>query len=509
MPRPAGCLLAPGSYETRRMEEYERYDGMGLAELLHKGEVCPEELLEAAITRIDTHDRLLNAVVTPMFDTARAAIHAGLPAGPFRGVPFLLKDLALAAVPGVLTRQGAVLFQDFVPGYEAEIVARYRRAGCVVIGKTATPELGLALTTESRLYGPTQNPWALGYSPGGSSGGAAAAVAAGYVPAANASDGGGSIRIPAAWCGLFGLKPTRARTPSGPVQGIGWAGLECVHAVTRSVRDSAALLDATQGADVGAPFVAPLPARPYLHEARTPPGRLRIGIRAEPFTFQSPLHPDCQNAFEDAVQLCTEIGHLLDTFSYAIEWERVRTATRLVVATDVRVTLEQRVHELGRRLHEAEVEPDTWRLVEVSQTVSGADYLRALHTLYQTGRQFARAMQGYDAVLTPTVPMPPVALGLMSPVNPAGLTERRQATAFTQIANIAGNPAMSVPLYWNDAGLPIGIQFIGHYGDEATLFRLAGQLEQARPWCNRRPPLVRAPDRKVYNNPPPPRAPLG
>ena len=234
-----------------------------------------------------------------------------------------------------------------------------------------------------------------------------------------------------------------------------------------------------------------------------------FGIRTEPFTFYSPLHPDCQNAFEDAVQLCTELGHLLDTFSYAIEWERVRTATRLVVATDVRVTLEQRAHELGRRLHEAEVEPDTWRLVEVSQTVSGADYLRTLHTLYQTGRQFARAMQGYDAVLTPTAPMPPVALGLMSPANPAGLTERRQATAFTQIANIAGNPAMSVPLYWNDAGLPIGIQFIGHYGDEATLFRLAGQLEQARPWCNRRPPLVRAPDRKVYNNPPPPRAPLG
>jgi amidase len=480
------------------MEEYEQYDGMGLAELVHKGEVRPEELLEAAITRIDTHDRLLNAVVTRMFDTARAAIHAGLPAGPFRGVPFLLKDLALAAVPGVLTRQGAVLFQDFVPGYEAEIVARYRRAGCVCVGKTATPELGLALTTESRLYGPTQNPWALGYSPGGSSGGSAAAVAVGYVPAANASDGGGSIRIPAAWCGLFGLKPTRARTPSGPIQGSGWAGLECVHALTRSVRDSAVLLDATQGADIGAPFVAPLPARPYLQEARTSPGRLRIGIRTEPFTFNSTLHPDCQNALEDAVQLCTELGHVIDNFSYDIEWERVRNATRLIVATDIRVTLEQRAHELGRRLHEAEVEPDTWRLVEVSQTVSGADYLRALHTLYQTGRQFARAMQGYDVLMTPTVPMPPVVLGLLSPSNPAGLTERRQATAFTQIANIAGNPAMSVPLCWNDAGLPIGIQFIGHYSDEALLFRLAGQLEQARPWFNRRPPLSSSPDGKKH-----------
>jgi Asp-tRNA(Asn)/Glu-tRNA(Gln) amidotransferase A subunit family amidase len=198
------------------------------------------------------------------------------------------------------------------------------------------------------------------------------------------------------------------------------------------------------------------------------------------------------------VQLCTELGHVIETFSYDIEWQRVRNATRLIVATDVRVTLEQRVHELGRKLHEAEVEPDTWRLVEVSQTVSGADYLRALHTLYQTGRQFAHAMQGYDVMMTPTVPMPPVVLGLMSPSNREGLTERRQATAFTQIANIAGNPAMSVPLYWNDAGLPIGIQFIGHYGDEALLFRLAGQLEQARPWFNRRPPLSRSPDGKQY-----------
>lgn len=479
------------------MDDYEQYDGIGLAKLVRTGAVDPEELLEAAIARIDTHDRILNAVVTPMFDTARAAIRAGLPAGPFRGVPFLLKDLALAAVPGVLTRQGAVLFQDFVPAYEAEIVTRYRRAGFVFVGKTATPELGLALTTESRLYGATQNPWALGYSPGGSSGGSAAAVAAGYVPAANASDGGGSTRMPAAWCGLFGLKPTRTRTPSGPVQGIGWAGLECVHAVTRSVRDSAALLDATHGADVGAPFVAPVPARPYLQEAHTPPGRLRIGIRTEPFTFKSTLHPDCQHAFEDAVQLCTELGHVIDNFAYDIEWERVRDATRRIAATDVRVTLEQRARELGRVLHAAEVEPDTWRLVEVSQTVSGADYLRALHTVYQTGRQFAHAMQGYDVVMTPTVPMPPVALGLMSPSNPEGLPARQQATAFTQIANIAGNPAMSVPLCWNDAGLPIGIQFIGHYGDEAILFRLAGQLEQARPWFNRRPTLSYPSDGKM------------
>jgi len=318
------------------MEEYEQYDALGLAALVRTGEVCPEALLEAAIARIEAHNPLLNAVVTPMFDQARAAIRAGLPSGPFQGVPFVLKDLALAAVPGIPTRQGAVLFEDFVPRYEAEIVTRYRRAGLVVVGKTATPELGLAPTTESRLYGVTRNPWDVGRSPGGSSGGSAVAVAAGYVPMANASDGGGSIRIPAAWCGLFGLKPTRARTPAGPAHGIGWAGLECVHALTRSVRDSAALLDATQGADVGAPFVAPPPVRPYLEEAQRPPGCLRIALRTAPLTFHGPLHLDCRRALDDVVDLCAELGHIIDNWHYDINWEQVRDATRLVVATEVR-----------------------------------------------------------------------------------------------------------------------------------------------------------------------------
>ena len=440
------------------MESYETYDGLGLADLVRTGEVHPEELLEMAIARIEAHDPTLNAIVTPMFEEARAAIRDGLPPGPFRGVPYLLKDLILAAVPGVRTSQGAVLFQDFVPTYETEIVSRYRRAGLVFVGKTATPELGLATTTESRLFGATRNPWDLRLSSGGSSGGSAAAVAAGYTAAAHGSDGGGSIRIPAAWCGLFGLKPTRARTPSGPEPGIGWGGLECIHALTRSVRDSAALLDATHGADVGAPFVAPPPLRPYLEETRTPPGPLRLALRTEPFTFQGPrLHPDCQSALEDAVQLCTELGHTVNALHYDIEWERVRDATRLIVATEIRVALEQRAQVLGRVLREADVEPDTWRIVAASQSLSAADYLRALHILYRTGREFAGAMQGYDAVVTPTVPMPPVELGIMSPANPEGLTARRQATAFTQIANIAGHPAMSVPLYWNGAGLPIGI----------------------------------------------------
>lgn len=471
------------------MQEYEHYDGLGLAELVRQGAVHPEELLEAAIIRIEASNPTLNAVVTPMFDAARAAIRAGLPPGPFQGVPFLLKDLTLG-VPGIRTSHGAVLFQDFVPAHETEVVTRYRQAGLVLCGKTATPELGILTTTESRLFGLTRNPWDPRSSPGGSSGGSAVAVAAGYTPAANAIDGGGSIRIPAAWCGLFGLKPTRARTPAGPEDGILWAGLVCIHAITRSVRDSAALLDATQGADVGAPFVVPPPTRPYLEEVRTPPGPLRLAVHSTPFTHGAPVHPECRSALEDAVQLCADLGHDIEALHCDLPWESIRQAARLIAATECRVLLAQRAQVLGRTLCEADVEPLTWRRLEMSQSASAADYWYALHVLYRTGRQFARAIQGYDAVITPTVPMPPMALRSMSPTTPEGRQALQRAIGFTQIANIAGNPAMSVPLCWNAAGLPIGIQFIGRYGEEATLFRLAGQLEQARPWFDRRPALV-------------------
>lgn len=473
------------------MDTYETYDGFGLAALVRQGEVSPEALLEAAVARIEAHDGTLNAVVIPMVDEARAAIRAGLPDGPFRGVPFLLKDLLLAAAPGGRVTQGSVLFQDVVPDYEASIVTRYRRAGLVFVGRTASPELGLAPATESRLYGPTRNPWDPACSTGGSSGGAAAAVAAGYAPMANGSDGGGSIRMPASWCGLFGLKPTRARNPAGPMEGIGWAGLECVHALTRSVRDSAALLDVTCGADLGAPYVAPPPHRPYLEEVSTPPGNLRLAVRTAPFTYDAlSLRPDCQAALDDAVQLCTELGHVVEPLDYQIDWQPIRDAARLMAATEIRHTLEQRTQELGRELRETDVEPETWRLAKISHTVRAPDYLQALHLLHATGRTFAAAMQDYDAIISPTVPTPPVALDLMSPLTSSGVTERRLALSFTQIANIAGNPAMSVPLYWNRTGLPIGTQFIGHYGDEATLFRLAAQLEAARPWFDRRPALA-------------------
>ena len=466
------------------------YDGLGLAALARQGEVSPEMLLDAAIARIEAYDATLNAVVIPMFDEARAAIRNGLPQGPFHGVPFLLKDLDIAAMPGAPMPQGSTLFRDVTPTYEAALVSRYRQSGLVFVGRTASPEFGLATTTESRLFGVTRNPWNPQCSPGGSSGGAAAAVAAGYTPMANASDGGGSIRLPASWCGVFGFKPTRVRNPVGPAHGLGWAGLECAHAITRSVRDSAALLDMTQGADLGAPFVAPPPARPYLEEVGIPPGRLRIAAQSTPFTFDSAsLHLDCRAALDDAVQICTDLGHIVEPLRFALDWEPVRDANRLVAGTEIRHILEQRAHELGRELRETDVEPGTWRLAEISRAARATDYLRALNLLHATGRAFAAAMQDYDAIVTPTVPMPPVELDRMSSANPEGVAERRMVIGFTQIANIAGNPAMSTPLYWNHAGMPIGIQFIGRYGDEATLFRLAGQLETARPWFHRRPAL--------------------
>ena len=472
------------------MEGYEAYDGLGLAALVRQGEVSPEMLLEAAIARIEAHDATLNAVVIPMFDEARAAIRRGLPQGPFRGAPFLLKDLDIAAMPGAPMPQGSALFRDVTPDYEATLVTRYRQAGLVFVGRTASPEFGLATTTASRLFGVTRNPWDPQCSPGGSSGGAAAAVAAGYTPMANASDGGGSIRLPASWCGVFGFKPTRVRNPVGPAHGLGWAGLECAHAITRSVRDSAALLDVTQGADLGAPFVAPPPVRPYLHEVDRPPGCLRLALRSTPFTYGGvSLHSDCRAALEDAVQLCTELGHIVEPLCFELDWEPLRDANRLVAATEIRCILEQRAKELGRELRETDVEPETWRLAEISRAAQATDYLRALNLLHATGRAFAAAMHDYDAIITPTAPMPPVRLDCMSSTSPEGVTARRAAISFTQIANIAGNPAMSAPLYWNRAGMPIGIQFIGRYGDEATLFRLAGQLEAARPWRHRRPVL--------------------
>ena len=472
------------------MEDYEQYDGLGLAALVASGEISPTALLDEAIERVERLDGQLGAVVIRMFDQARAAIADGLPEGPFRGVPFLLKDLHLAW-PGVPLTNGSRLFETNVPNVESELVARYRRAGLVVFGKSASPELGLTTTTESALFGATRNPWNLEHSSGGSSGGASAAVAAGILPLANASDGGGSIRIPAACCGLFGIKPTRGRTPLGPHSGEGWGGMSCVHAVTRSVRDSAALLDATAGPDLGAPYAAQPPERPFLEEVEREPGRLRIALQTQPWNGQE-TDADCLAAVLEAGRMCEALGHHVEEKAFQPAQPELARAGLTIMSANTRSMMEDRAAALGRELREEDVEPGTWMLTGISDGVSARDYTRAMRVMHATGREYARFMRDYDVLLTPTMATAPVPIGVASPSNPdleARTTAVLKCAGFTQMSNLCGNPAMSVPLAWNDAGLPIGIQFMGRIDDEATLFRLAGQLERAHPWFERRPTM--------------------
>jgi Asp-tRNA(Asn)/Glu-tRNA(Gln) amidotransferase A subunit family amidase len=474
------------------MNDYESYDGLGLAALVKKRAVSASELLEAAIARCEQRNPALNAVVIPMFEQARAAAKADVPRGPFEGVPFLLKDLHLN-VPGVRTTNGSSLYANNTPATESELIARYRRAGLVVFGKSASPEFGLTCTTESRLFGQTRNPWNAEHTSGGSSGGASAAVAAGLVPLANASDGGGSIRIPASCCGLFGMKPTRARTPLGPDSGEGWSGMSCVHAVTRSVRDSAALLDATAGPDLGAPYAAQPPLRPWLAEVGAHPGRLRIALDTDTWN-EAATHPDCRAAAEDAAKLCESLGHHVERARFSpSSTEELRKSALTVIAANIRWAIEEGARKQGRAPQQDDVEPGTWLIGSLAKGLDSVAYAGAIKVLHRTGRELARFLSKFDALLSPTMGTPPPKLGVLSLSAPDLQQQTRvlmEATGYTQLANTAGTPAMSVPLYWNAAGLPIGVQFIGRHDDEATLFRLAAQLEQARPWFTRRAPAA-------------------
>ena len=369
-------------------------------------------------------------------------------------------------------------------------MARYRRAGLVVFGRTNSPEMGLAYTTEPHLHGPTRNPWDTSRTPGGSSGGAAAAIAARIVPAAHASDGGGSIRVPASCCGLFGLKPTRGRTPHGPDSGEGWAGMSVGHAITLSVRDSAALLDASAGADVGDPYWAPPPARAFADEVGADPGQLRIAVSPETPTG-APVDAECIAAMERAATLCAELGHEVEQAAPSYDKEDLADAFFKIVTAN---TLNG-VIESGRgrgRDWVGEVENMTRAMAEMGARVSGADYTAAVDTIHRVGRQVARFMLDHDVLLTPTMAKPPLPLGvldMMSDDVDAYIAESGAFAGFPPLSNATGAPAMSVPLYWTQTGLPVGAQFVGRFGDEATLLRLAGQLEQAAPWAQRRPPL--------------------
>ena len=473
-----------------KADEFTSLDATALAALVRQKQVKAIELLEAAIERIERLNPALNAVVTPMYERAREAAAGKLPDGPFAGVPFLLKDLG-ALYAGVRMTMGTAFLRNFVPDHESELVTRLKRAGLIIVGKTNTPELGILPTTEPRLFGPSHNPWDIHRTPGGSSGGSAAAVAARFVPMAHANDAGGSIRIPASCCGLFGLKPTRARNPFGPDLGDIYSGLVIDHAVTRSVRDSAALLDATAGPDVGDPYWAPPPTRPFLQEVGADSGKLRIA-----FTVTTPttvkVHADCISAVQDAAALCADLGHEMVEAAPEINGELVARAFMVLFSAGCAWTMEGLGLATRQALTQDKFEPLTWALYEMGRQQSASSYLLSLTLLQRVARDIARFFLRYDVLLTPTLAEPPVPLGTFDspPENPLyGLRRAETFVPFTPICNATGQPAMSVPLYWNAQGLPVGVHFVGRFGDEATLFRLAAQLESARPWVSRRPPV--------------------
>jgi amidase len=492
------------------LPDYDRYDALGLAELVRRREVTPLELLEEAIRRTEAVNPRINAVNYRMYDHARETAAHPLPDGPFSGVPFLVKDI-LQAYAGFPMSSGSRALADFVPPNDAEVVARFRRAGFVTFGKTNVPEFGLMAYTEPEAFGPTRNPWHLAYTPGGSSGGAAATVAARIVPVAGANDGGGSIRIPASCCGLFGLKPTRGRVPVGPFFGEVWEGAAVDHALTISVRDSAALLDAIQGPDIGSPYQIPAPERPYAEEIRREPGRLRIA-----FSTRSPIpaevHPECVEAVQQTAMLLEELGHDVEEAEPAIDGLAVGRAYLTLyfgqAAADQRWLVEARGAEALRKL-----EVPTRALGEIGRGLSSGEYVAQRRNWNFFARAAGEFHQSYDLFLTPTLAAPPVRIGelqplvterlalrlatalrLSKPLLASGLIDKLvrknlSRTPFTQLANLTGQPAMSVPLHWTRDGLPVGVHFTAAWGDEATLFRLAAQLEQARPWRGRRPPL--------------------
>jgi len=412
-----------------------------------------------------------------------------LPEGPFTGVPFLLKDI-LGMCAGVPLTLGSRLLAGLVPDHDSELVRRLRRAGLIFVGKTNVPEFGTLPTTESQLFGPCRNPWDPTRSTGGSSGGSAAAVASGMVPMAHANDGGGSIRIPASCCGLFGLKPTRARNPLGPDFGEGWGGLVAEHAVTRSVRDSAALLDATAGPDLGDPYWAPPKKRPFAEEIGVDPGPLRIAHITSP---DFPVHEDCRRAAEAAMALCRDLNHQVEETALTLDvsFDHFAACVKVIIAAGMASILKM----LGAAREQ--VEPMTWGLYEMAQGIDGADYVLALDQLQRSSRTIAGWFKRFDLLMAPVVSEPPPLLGSFDPGadNPLqGFEKAGRYVHLNPIANVTGQPAMSVPLFWNDAGLPIGVQFMGRFGDEATLFRLAAQLEAAQPWAHRIPAIYAGSD---------------
>lgn len=462
---------------------YLKHDALGLAELVRTKQVTPAELLDEAIRRAELQDGRFNFIAHKLYDHGRKAIADGLPDGPFRGVPFLIKDLN-THIAGTRTGQGSRLYADYVADRTSELVLRHQAAGLVVFGKTTTPEFGLTGTTESLATGATRNPWNPDHSTGGSSGGAAAAVAAGVVPLAHASDGGGSIRIPASNCGLFGLKPSRGRIPMGPGRTEGWGGLSTNGAVSRSVRDSAALLDATWGIEAGSRYSAPEPDGSYLSQVTKKPGRLRIALMLEPIAG-TPVDPEVIAATRAAAALCETLGHSVEEKSFKFDAARFGEASFALISTAMAVDIDARAAALKVKPGPDNLEKITLGFYGAGKQLPGTAVAAASNVVQDAAISVARFMADYDVILSPVLASPPIALGRID-LNHDDFAGWGQVVgahvSFTGLFNATGQPSMSVPLAVSKAGLPLGAMFTGRYGDEALLLRLAGQLERAAPW---------------------------
>ncbi len=471
------------------LDDYADFDGLGLAELVRSRQTSAAELTEAAIARIERHNGALNAVVHKAYDEARSTAAGALPEGPFTGVPFLIKDLG-AQVKGWPRTSGSNYAQVAADEQDSELVRRYRASGVVLVGKTNTPEFGIPGVTNSARLGPSGNPWNPDHISGGSSGGAAAAVAAGMVPMAHASDGLGSIRIPAANCGLVGMKITRDRTPICEVTD-GAMGFSVHHVVSRTVRDSAAMLDATGYAQPGDPFQAPAKAGPYLDEVARSPGKLRIAWSAETPSGRS-IDGEMLAALEKTAELLKALGHEVFEQGLGIDYRLMYRAQGLVSASNFAANIKRWVERLGREPGDGELGPLARRGYEAGQRVTGQQAFWGWQQLRLMNRQILERFEGFDVFLTPTMSRTSPRIDWLNPLT-VELKEfdRRQSDTYatTPPFNFTGQPSLSLPLWQSEAGLPMGMMFTGRFADEATLYRLAGQLEKELPWKDRRPPI--------------------
>ena len=493
-------------------QEYDTYDAFGLAAVIARGEASAAEVLEAAIERSERVNPKINAIICPLFERAREQAAQPLNSGPFAGVPFLMKDLG-QAVAGEYLRNGSRFFRDYKPDYDAEIVRRFHQSGCITFGKTSAPELGLVGTTEPLLFGPTRNPWDPERVAGGSSGGAGAAVAAGIVPMASASDGGGSIRIPAACCGLVGLKPSRGRNPSGPGLGEGWYGQVQDGVITKTIRDTAIMLDATAGGDIGMPYTAPPPKLSYQDEIARPVERLRIAVCRDSLCCEHPLSDECIEALDKTAEQLTALGHIVEDAVPGFDRIALGSAflMRVIACTGAEIADAQNL--LGRNARGDDFEPMTRAFANLARSYSAVDLTVANRQIEREMRKLGRFMEAYDVMLTPTTATPPAALGVFEPQGIDAILTRILArvslgpvvkwtntleqlvesnfdfVVSTMVANMSGEPSISLPLQQTKTGLPIGMMFTAKIYDEAVLLRLAAQLEQAHPWASRQPPI--------------------